>query len=412
MNDSMFAATRSSTDRRPALSATPESLSDDQLLRRLGEIMRDSRRVEAELVAHIGEVDARRLYAREGCSSMFAYCVELLHLSEPETNLRIVVARAARRHPLLLEMLGDGRLHLSGIALLAPHLTVTNRDEVLARATHATKRHIEELVAGLAPRPDVPTTVRRLPDRGRPLSIAAAPAVSCPAGRTSAGGSSPEESSRPDETISASPTVATAGGAIPSGASPEGPVVRRDALLRGHRTSIVEPLAPERFRIQFTAGSVLRDKLERLATLLHSSVPDGDLAALIEDAVTERIARLEAKRLAAVSRPRKTVAESDTRPGPRSIPAAVRRAVRQRDGDRCAFVGRNGRRCTATANLQFHHRHPHGLGGDRSPANIALFCRIHNAHESEADYGRDPSWTKPTKRVRLDPDRPQLRFGP
>ena len=389
MNDSMFAATRSSTDRRPALSATPESLSDDQLLRRLRELTRDSRRVEAELVAHIGEVDARRLYAREGCSSMFTYCVELLHLSEPETNLRIVVARATRRHPILLEMLGDGRLHLSGIALLAPHLTEWNRDEVLARATHCSKRRIEELVAGIAPRPDVPTTIRRLPDRGRPLSTAATPAVSCRANRTSGDGSSPDESSRPDETISASAAVATAGGAIPSGAGrPNGLVVHRDALLRGHRTSVVEPLAPERFRIQFTAGAILRDKLERLATLLRSSVPDGDLAALIEDAVTERIASLEAKRLAAVSHPRKTVAESDTRPGPRSIPAAVRRAVRQRDGDRCAFVSRKGRRCTATSNLQFHHRHPHGLGGDRSPANIALFCRLcrgrHNRHYAES----------------------------
>jgi hypothetical protein len=36
---------------------------------------------------------------------------------------------------MLLEMLRDGRLHLSGIGLLAPHLTEANRDEVLARAT-------------------------------------------------------------------------------------------------------------------------------------------------------------------------------------------------------------------------------------------------------------------------------------
>ena len=108
---------------------------------------------------------------------MFAYCVELLHLSEPETetNLRMVVARATRRHPILLQMLGDGRLHLSGIALLAPHPTETNRDEVLARATHSSKRRIEELVAGLAPRPDVPTTIRKLPDRARPTPTGSAP---------------------------------------------------------------------------------------------------------------------------------------------------------------------------------------------------------------------------------------------
>ena len=48
-----------------------QSLSDDELLRRLSEIIKQSRRVDAELVAHIGEVDDRRLFAREACSSMF-----------------------------------------------------------------------------------------------------------------------------------------------------------------------------------------------------------------------------------------------------------------------------------------------------------------------------------------------------
>jgi hypothetical protein len=50
-----------------------ELVPDDELLRRLAALLRDSRHAEADLVAHIGEVDARRLYAREASSSMFAY---------------------------------------------------------------------------------------------------------------------------------------------------------------------------------------------------------------------------------------------------------------------------------------------------------------------------------------------------
>ena len=125
---------------------------------------RHSRRVEADLVAHIGEVDERRLYAREASPSMFAYCTERLHLSEAEAYRRITVARAARKHAVLLAMLRDGRLHLTGIAMLAPLLTRDNRDAVLARATHRSKRQIEELVAELSPRPDVPAVMRKLPD--------------------------------------------------------------------------------------------------------------------------------------------------------------------------------------------------------------------------------------------------------
>jgi hypothetical protein len=95
------------------------------------------------LVAHIGEVDARGLYAEKGASSMFVYRTGVLHLSEPETYLRINVARASRKHPVLLEMLADGRLHLTGIAKLAQHLTENNRDTLLARAAGKTKRQID-----------------------------------------------------------------------------------------------------------------------------------------------------------------------------------------------------------------------------------------------------------------------------
>ncbi len=82
--------------------------------------MKQSRRVESVLVAHIAEVDARRLFAREASPSMFQYAVDVLHLSKAEAYLRIEVARASRRHPKLLTELADGRFHLSGIAELAP----------------------------------------------------------------------------------------------------------------------------------------------------------------------------------------------------------------------------------------------------------------------------------------------------
>lgn len=59
---------------------------------------------------------------------------------------------------------------------------------------------------------------------------------------------------------------------------------------------MVEPLAPARYRVQFTASAELHDKLERLQTLMRSSVPAGDLAAIIEAAVTEKLERLESRR--------------------------------------------------------------------------------------------------------------------
>ena len=140
-----------------------QSISDHELLQRLSDLVSRSRRVESDLVAHIAEVDERRLYARQASSSMFAYCTELLHLSEHEAYLRITAARASRKHPMLLEMLSDGRLHLTAIGMLAPHLTEGNRETLLARACLRSKRQIEELLVELSPKPDVPAGIRKLP---------------------------------------------------------------------------------------------------------------------------------------------------------------------------------------------------------------------------------------------------------
>ena len=342
------------TDERPL-----HEIPDDELLHRLAQLTQSSRRVEAELVAHIGEVDERRLYAREASPSMFVYCTDVLHLSEAEAYLRITVARAAREHPILLTMLGDGRLHLSGTVRLVPHLTRENRELLLERATHRSKRAILELLAELFPRPDAPTLIRKLPARrvipgssdalvGRELEL------------------SPGGVARSGDTTPTLPAL------IPAPAS----------------SALVEPLAPARYKVQFTASAELHDKLERLRALMRSKVPDGDLAALIEEAVTEKLERLEARRFGSTRAPRNQVATSDTSPGSRHIPAAVKRVVSEREGRRCAYEDKRGRRCRARERLEYHHRHPFGHGGDRGIENIVLVCQTHNEFLAEHDYGR------------------------
>ena len=157
--------------------------------------------------------------------------------------------------------------------------------------------------------------------------------------------------------------------------------------------SVVQPLSPGRYKVQFTASAEFHRKLEQLRELLGSRA--GDLAAVIEQAVTEKLERLQARRFARTRAPRKGPAKTDTQteasavPSSRHIPAAIRRAVRERDADRCRYVDEQGRRCPARARLQFHHRHPFGLGGQNSVANIRLMCRAHNNYLAECDYGRE-----------------------
>ncbi len=361
-----------------------ESIPDAELLRRLVELMGRSRRVEADIVAHIAEVDERRLYAREAFPSMFAYCTDVLHLSEAEAYLRISAARASREHPILLTMLADGRLHLTAIAKLAPHLTRENRDGLLERATHKSKRQIEEQIAEIAPRPDVQVVVRKLPERTTLPAAGQIVVPNCGEGLGQGLAQLPMLKLGPD------------GVAVPVVAASAPPV----------SPSVVQPLSPGRYKVQFTASAEFHHKLERLRALMGSRGPKGDLAAVIEQAVTEKLERLEARRLASTRAPRKSPAKAaaaGTVPSSRHIPAAVRWAVRERDGDRCRYVDEHGRRCKERDRLQFHHRHPFGLGGEHSVGNIRLMCRAHNAYLAECDYGREAMARHQRPRDRASP---------
>jgi hypothetical protein len=153
-------------------------------------------------------------------------------------------------------------------------------------------------------------------------------------------------------------------------------------------TRTPEAIAPARFRLQFDLDAEFRDKLERLQALMRSSVPDGDLAKIIDLAVTEKLERLEARRFAKTKKPRKRLAHTDTRPKSRYIPAAVRRFVEKRDGGRCTYRDKHRRRCAKRHDLEFHHRKPFGLGGDHRPEGISLMCRTHNALLAEEDFGK------------------------
>jgi len=114
------------------------------------------------VLAHLAEVDARGAYRKWACDTLMTYCVYELRLSEDEAQRRCRAARVARQFPVLFEMLADASIHLTGILLLAPYLTVENHRALLARARYRRKREIERLVAEIAPSVDVPSTVEPL----------------------------------------------------------------------------------------------------------------------------------------------------------------------------------------------------------------------------------------------------------
>ncbi|HET7695248.1 MAG TPA: HNH endonuclease signature motif containing protein [Vicinamibacterales bacterium] len=308
------------------------------------------------------ELDARRLYLAQGCSSLFTYCTQVLHLSEHAAYGRIEAARAARRFPRILELLTEGSLTLTSVGLLAPHLTAENQIALLESARRKSKRDVERLVAAIHPLPDVAASVRKLPQQ--PPAPAAMPLASRQTG--------PEPSNeRPVEAIA---TRAADGG--------PGEALRPDSLPR--KPAVLKPLAPERYKVQVTISREAHDHLRRAQELLRHVVPNGDPALVIERALAVLVEDLERKKLAAVRRPHRTA--PPTASNSRHIPAAVRRAVWARDGGQCAFVGDAGR-CSERGFLEVHHVFPHADGGVASVGNLQLRCRAHNAYEAEEWFG-------------------------
>ena len=335
------------------------ALSDPDLLAAVHRLASDERHATAALIASLAELDARRLYLGEGCSSLFTYCTQVLHLSEHAAYGRIEAARVARRFPIVLEWLAQGALTLTALGLLAPHLTGENHRTVLEAARHKSKREIESLVAALRPQPAVPSSVRKLPSPTPPVT--------------------------PFEVAAATPPRASVSLATPP-SSDAAPPLR--VAPTSSSAPVLAPLAPDRYRVQFTLNAEARALLRRAQDLMRHQVPDGDVGVVVTRALALLVERLEQMKLAATKRPRASTRASASRT--RAVPAAVRRAVWARDGGRCAFVG-SRLRCTETGFLEFHHVHPFAADGEATVANIEVRCRAHNQHEANMFFGAPPT---------------------
>lgn len=353
------------------------TLSDRDLIEQVKQLASAERQSTAALVASLAEMDKRRLYLGEGCSSLFTYCTRVLHLSEHAAYGRIEAARAVRRFRVVLERLERGELTLTNLCLLRSHLTDENHLELLDAARHASKRDVERLVAAIAPQPDAPVVIRKLPATVATLTPSApGPTIAVPSPRSECDG--PLLAGCPQELNTGShSTVVDAPVTASAGPTSTGPISSRPPV------PVLRPLAPERFKVQFTIGRETHDKLRRAQDLLRHAVPDGDPAAILDRALTVLLEQLERAKAGAARRPRPARAPQN---GSRHIPATVRRAVWKRDQGRCAFEGNEGR-CGETAFLEFHHLIPFTRGGPATPENIQLRCRAHNQYHAVEEFG-------------------------
>ena len=371
-------------------------LSDAELVEGLHKIIGSGRRLQAELLAHLCEVEDRRLHLDAGSPSLVAYCMARLGGTEDEAYRRLNVARVARRAPIVFRWIAEGRLSLSVAALLQPHVMAPNLEQLIEAVAGKSVKAAREALVVFFPRPDIVSSIRKLPRAHVPVSPtipSQAPRPSAPATVVSA-----PDSSETD-TLEASVT-------LPGRPAP--PVARP--------SSFTEPLSPGRFKIQFTADATLKDRLELARDLLRHAVPSGDLAIIVRRALDLLVTDLQKRRFGATSKPKPWQPKSPVVHAPGATVAsaqpdarsetvanggtlvtdvhaltserATRRAVSERDGFRCTWQGPDGVRCSSTSWLEQDHRIPRALGGTTSVQNLRLLCRAHNQRAAELVFGR------------------------
>ena len=307
-------------------------LSDERLVQDTKRLVARDRATTASLIAHLAEIDRRKLYLPAGFASMFEYCVEELGMSEDQACNRIEVARRAREFPVLLAAIEDGRLKLTAVRELGPKLTAENVDRLVSQASHLRRGALRILIAREFPQPEV----LRLDDGVIALArsvAAAATDLSVPA--------------------------------------------RIDPPAQKH----AKPLSPNRFALDFTISQQTHDRMRYFQSLIGVS---NDLADTFDRALEIAIHKVEKRKFGAATRSRNRDNRSQN---PRYIPMDVRRAVWMRDEGRCTFVSETERRCTVTGNVEFDHVVPVARGGAATADNLRLLCRAHNQYEAERLLG-------------------------
>jgi hypothetical protein len=312
--------------------------SDEDLLSSVATLVGSHRELTARLVAHLAEIEDRRLHLLQGFSSMFELCTKELGFSEGEAFRRILAARLARRFPIVYSLLASGSVTLSTLELLREWLTEQNHRELFAVVGKKSKREVQMLLAMRFPLPEAPSRIRRLANI-EPLS---------------------------GDWFKVEFTASDA--------------LRRKLELCRDLMSHANPSRDLAVVVE-RAVDLLLTELEgrRLGKLKRplTAEPDG----------TERKSESIGK---AKGSERDPCSMTDPRMRATSVVAnATRRAVFERDGLRCTFVAENGHRCEARAFLELDHIDPKALGGANGADNLRVRCRAHNQLWAEQAFGRE-----------------------
>jgi 5-methylcytosine-specific restriction endonuclease McrA len=401
------------------------NLSDNKLLADLRKLVKKEKKTTLSILLHLAEVDRRELYLGYGFSSLYDYCIGALNYSRSAAGRRISTARCIRRYPEIYDLLDSDEVSSSTIGLVAPILDDENKDLLLREIRGKSRRQVETIVAAFKPaiafrdrvtpvRVAVPDVGQNAKNRRNSLVFNSRRGSNSPGGNTGSAARS-----------TATHSVNTAG-------SPQQTLSSSAMISPAHRTG-------RGFLVQFLASERLMVKLDEVKSILSNNLPAGKFEDVFEAVIDEFLERHSPakrqqrrdKRKYRALKPRRTspttamnvtpakpqsktqqrrsqratsgsASQANTsltnRPASpshttqskqtRHIPAAVRDKVYLRDDGQCTYVGKNGKRCRSTHNLQIDHIKPFACGGSNTLRNLRLLCGKHNRLEAKRLLGK------------------------
>jgi 5-methylcytosine-specific restriction endonuclease McrA len=341
----------------------------------------------AEFLLALADFDQRRGFEPLGFASTFAFLLAGLGLSPAATHWRLSAARLLVRFPEVIEPLRDGRLCLTTVAELAKVLTEENRTVVLPRFFGASSLKAKELVAELQPREAPPMRTVVTPLERRAVAPATELSLQAPLAEVAI--------DAPANTYSGSLRAPEVEMTHPA----------RSVKYRAE----VEPLTADLRRLSMTVSRQFLGKLNTARDGLSHALPCATTEQVLEAAL-DFLLEKQARARGLVKKPRKVVAapspiptatESATttsppdfadplhrRIGPRQhVPAAIFRAVWQRDGGRCSWPLDGGGVCGSTHRLELDHVVPWARWGGESVDDLRIVCHAHNALAARRAFG-------------------------
>ena len=321
-------------------------LKDKELVEKFGVLVREEKEATASVVSHLSEIDRRKLYALEGYSSLFNYCVEKYHYSESEAFLRIQAARLSQHFPEILNYLEKDKMTLTTVKLISPYLTKDTKEVIFKETDQKSTREVEKVLAALFPQEEeVLDTIRKLP-----LEKTAQNLTRC----------------------------ATSS------------LVKKESM---------KPVTSKRFKIEFSVSEELTKKIQRAKEILRHKYPKGNLEDIIDEALElllekkdpqrkiqkKQLTKKEVSQKEPVASLEMPMTLSDTLRS-RYVPEKTKQIIWERDEGRCSYVSSEGKHCGDKNFIELDHVRPWALGGNSTIENLRLLCRTHNQWRAEKTF--------------------------